>query len=158
MAAAITSSTGCLVDRRAGPAPIRRARPASAAYQWPFQLALSARRQTVKRRRRVRRRFSLGTSRAEVVQAGGLPPFTGPLTIHTHFTDNIVRVGLNYRFGGPYSSFNNDPGQCTEDFCLVRALFLNVRYWHKADIRLCTQMSAFGGKADIAGLTATLSD
>ena len=26
------------------------------------------------------------------------PPFTGPLTIHTHFTDNIVRVGLNYQF------------------------------------------------------------
>jgi outer membrane immunogenic protein len=26
-------------------------------------------------------------------------PFTGPLTTHTHFTDNIVRVGLNYKFG-----------------------------------------------------------
>ena len=26
-------------------------------------------------------------------------PFTGPLTTHTRFTDNIVRVGLNYRFG-----------------------------------------------------------
>jgi outer membrane immunogenic protein len=25
-------------------------------------------------------------------------PFTGPLTTHTHFTDNIVRVGLNYQF------------------------------------------------------------
>jgi len=31
----------------------------------------------------------------------GLPPatpFTGPMTTHTHFTDNIVRVGLNYQF------------------------------------------------------------
>ena len=27
-------------------------------------------------------------------------PFTGPLTTHTRFTDNIVRVGLNCRFGG----------------------------------------------------------
>jgi outer membrane immunogenic protein len=27
-------------------------------------------------------------------------PFTGPLTTHTRFTDNIVRFGLNYRFGG----------------------------------------------------------
>ena len=25
-------------------------------------------------------------------------PFTGPMTTHTHFTDNIVRVGLNYQF------------------------------------------------------------
>ena len=24
--------------------------------------------------------------------------FTGPITTHTHFTDNIVRVGLNYQF------------------------------------------------------------
>jgi len=24
--------------------------------------------------------------------------FTGPFTTHTHFTDNIVRVGLNYQF------------------------------------------------------------
>jgi hypothetical protein len=33
---------------------------------------------------------------------GGNPPpatpFTGPMTTHTHFTDNIVRVGLNYQF------------------------------------------------------------
>jgi outer membrane immunogenic protein len=29
----------------------------------------------------------------------GNTPFTGPLTTHTHFTDNIVRVGLNYKFG-----------------------------------------------------------
>jgi outer membrane immunogenic protein len=25
-------------------------------------------------------------------------PFTGAITTHTHFTDNIVRVGLNYQF------------------------------------------------------------
>jgi hypothetical protein len=31
----------------------------------------------------------------------GLPratPFTGSMTTHTHFTDNIARVGLNYQF------------------------------------------------------------
>jgi hypothetical protein len=26
-------------------------------------------------------------------------PFTGAMTTHTHFTDNIVRVGRNYKFG-----------------------------------------------------------
>ena len=26
----------------------------------------------------------------------------------------------------------------------------DVRYWHKADIRVALHMSAFGGKADIA--------
>jgi hypothetical protein len=26
-------------------------------------------------------------------------PFAGALTTHTRFTDNIVRVGLNYKFG-----------------------------------------------------------
>ena len=26
-------------------------------------------------------------------------PFTGAITTHTRFTDNIVRVGLNYKFG-----------------------------------------------------------
>jgi outer membrane immunogenic protein len=26
-------------------------------------------------------------------------PFTGPLTTHVRFTDNIVRIGLNYAFG-----------------------------------------------------------
>jgi outer membrane immunogenic protein len=26
-------------------------------------------------------------------------PFSGPMTTHTRFTDNIVRVGLNYKFG-----------------------------------------------------------
>jgi outer membrane immunogenic protein len=30
-------------------------------------------------------------------------PFTGPLTTHTRFTDNIVRVGLNYKFGNYYA-------------------------------------------------------
>jgi hypothetical protein len=27
-------------------------------------------------------------------------PFSGAITTHTRFTDNIVRFGLNYRFGG----------------------------------------------------------
>jgi outer membrane immunogenic protein len=35
--------------------------------------------------------------------AGGATPFAGPLTTHTHFTDNIVRVGLNYKFGNYYA-------------------------------------------------------
>jgi outer membrane immunogenic protein len=26
-------------------------------------------------------------------------PFTGSIATHTHFTDNVVRVGLNYKFG-----------------------------------------------------------
>ena len=26
-------------------------------------------------------------------------PLTGTFSTHTHFTDNIVRVGLNYKFG-----------------------------------------------------------
>jgi outer membrane immunogenic protein len=26
-------------------------------------------------------------------------PFTGAITTHTRFTDNVVRVGLNYKFG-----------------------------------------------------------
>jgi outer membrane immunogenic protein len=30
-------------------------------------------------------------------------PFTGPLTTHTRFIDNIVRVGLNYKFGNYYA-------------------------------------------------------
>jgi outer membrane immunogenic protein len=30
-------------------------------------------------------------------------PFTGPLTTHTRFTDNIIRVGLNYKFGNYYA-------------------------------------------------------
>jgi len=35
-----------------------------------------------------------------VLVTGFLPvtPFAGSLTTHTHFTDNIVRVGLNYQF------------------------------------------------------------
>lgn len=28
-----------------------------------------------------------------------LAPFTGTIATHTHFTDNIARVGLNYKFG-----------------------------------------------------------
>lgn len=28
-----------------------------------------------------------------------LAAFTGPVALHTHFVDNIVRVGLNYKFG-----------------------------------------------------------
>jgi len=30
-------------------------------------------------------------------------PFTGIIATHTHFTDNIVRVGLNYKFGNYYA-------------------------------------------------------
>jgi hypothetical protein len=30
-------------------------------------------------------------------------PFIGAITTHTHFTDNIVRVGLNYKFGNYYA-------------------------------------------------------
>jgi outer membrane immunogenic protein len=32
-----------------------------------------------------------------------LSPFTGAITTHTRFTDNIVRVGLNYKFGNYYA-------------------------------------------------------
>lgn len=44
-----------------------------------------------------------GTSFSSVVPPGrGNPimsPLTGTVALHTHFIDNIVRVGLNYRFG-----------------------------------------------------------
>jgi outer membrane immunogenic protein len=30
-------------------------------------------------------------------------PFAGTITTHTRFTDNIVRVGLNYKFGNYYA-------------------------------------------------------
>jgi hypothetical protein len=30
------------------------------------------------------------------------PPFTGPLITHNRFTENIVRVGLNYKLGNYY--------------------------------------------------------
>jgi outer membrane immunogenic protein len=30
-------------------------------------------------------------------------PFAGPLTTHTHFSDNVVRVGLNYKFDNYYA-------------------------------------------------------
>jgi outer membrane immunogenic protein len=30
-------------------------------------------------------------------------PFTGAVITHTRFTDNIVRVGLNYKFGNYYA-------------------------------------------------------
>jgi hypothetical protein len=33
----------------------------------------------------------------------GVSPFTGAITTHTRFTDNIVRVGLNYKFGDYYA-------------------------------------------------------
>jgi outer membrane immunogenic protein len=29
---------------------------------------------------------------------GSISPAAGTITTHTHFTDNIVRVGLNYKF------------------------------------------------------------
>jgi outer membrane immunogenic protein len=34
---------------------------------------------------------------------GFTSPFSGTLTTHTHFVDNIVRVGLNYKFGNYYA-------------------------------------------------------
>jgi outer membrane immunogenic protein len=30
-------------------------------------------------------------------------PLAGSITAHTHFTDNIVRIGLNYKFGNYYA-------------------------------------------------------
>ena len=30
-------------------------------------------------------------------------PFAGTITAHTRFTDNVVRVGLNYKFGNFYA-------------------------------------------------------
>ena len=32
------------------------------------------------------------------VTISGTAPITGTITTHTHFRDNIVRVGLNYKF------------------------------------------------------------
>jgi hypothetical protein len=34
-------------------------------------------------------------------------PFIGSITTHTHFTDSIVRVGLNYKFGNNYAPLNS---------------------------------------------------
>jgi outer membrane immunogenic protein len=36
-------------------------------------------------------------------QLGAFIPPTGTIAMHTHFTDNIVRVGLNYKFGNYYT-------------------------------------------------------
>jgi hypothetical protein len=44
----------------------------------------------------------LGSLDTESPFPGATPffsPFTGIITTHTRFTDNIVRVGLNYKFG-----------------------------------------------------------
>jgi outer membrane immunogenic protein len=38
------------------------------------------------------------TSFALATLGNGFSPITGTITTHTHFTDNIVRVGLNYQF------------------------------------------------------------
>jgi outer membrane immunogenic protein len=38
------------------------------------------------------------TSFALASNIGNFAPFTGTMATHTHFTDNIVRVGLNYQF------------------------------------------------------------
>jgi len=42
-----------------------------------------------------------GSSATVVVPAGGAPGSTTSYLFNTKFTDNIVRVGLNYKFGGP---------------------------------------------------------
>ena len=41
-----------------------------------------------------------------------------------------------------------------EASCETARQFVNVRFWHKADIGYCTAMSAFGGKADISNTVA----
>jgi hypothetical protein len=49
-------------------------------------------------------RFSLGSldtttpSFSSLTPNEGRVPNSGTIRIHTHFTDNIVRVGLNYQF------------------------------------------------------------
>jgi opacity protein-like surface antigen len=35
------------------------------------------------------------------LDASAATPVGTVVTLHTRFTDNIVRTGLNYRFGGP---------------------------------------------------------
>jgi outer membrane immunogenic protein len=42
-----------------------------------------------------------GSSATVVVPAGAAPGSTTSYVFNTKFTDNIVRVGLNYKFGGP---------------------------------------------------------
>jgi hypothetical protein len=37
-------------------------------------------------------------SRRSATNPAAISNITGNITTHTHFTDNIVRVGLNYQF------------------------------------------------------------
>ena len=42
------------------------------------------------------------------------------------------------------------PGErCQDHGSWAKSRSLSIRYWHKADIDLTLNMSAFGGKADI---------
>jgi outer membrane immunogenic protein len=43
------------------------------------------------------------TSFASAFPGSGATPLSGPIATHTHFTDNIVRVGLNYKFDNYYT-------------------------------------------------------
>ena len=40
-----------------------------------------------------------GTFASNVLSPDGVTPLTSGF--HSHFTDNMVRAGLNYKFGGP---------------------------------------------------------
>ena len=44
-----------------------------------------------------------------------------------------------------FVTLHQSPGQCPGFILLVRAELLNVRYWHKADIRLCTAQCPLSG-------------
>ena len=44
---------------------------------------------------------SLDTASSFSAPLGGFSTLTGAVATHTRFTDNIVRVGLNYQIGGP---------------------------------------------------------
>jgi outer membrane immunogenic protein len=50
--------------------------------------------------------LDLGSFDALTFYTTALPagsPLSGAIATHTHFTDNIVRVGLNYKFGNYYA-------------------------------------------------------
>ncbi|HEV2716548.1 MAG TPA: hypothetical protein VGU64_14900 [Terriglobales bacterium] len=40
----------------------------------------------------------IGRERSGSLALAATSPITGTINTHTHFTDNIVRVGLNYQF------------------------------------------------------------
>jgi hypothetical protein len=45
----------------------------------------------------------------------------GQTTTHTHFTDNIVRVGLNYQFHGSDYGFRKSSGSLAMFAAILRA-------------------------------------